>query len=55
MVCAKCQKLTKSTTLATPEVKKKSEIYYGSPATTSKASGSKSATVGQTGIGKVST
>ncbi|KFA52010.1 hypothetical protein S40293_11210 [Stachybotrys chartarum IBT 40293] len=51
MVCAKCQKLVKGTTLATPDVKKKSEMYYGSPAG-SKASGSKSATLGNTGIGK---
>ena len=55
MVCAKCQKLSRGTTLATPEVKKKSEIYHGSPASSSKAAGtSKSATLGQTGIGKVS-
>ncbi|KAK4163471.1 microtubule-associated protein CRIPT-domain-containing protein [Cladorrhinum sp. PSN259] len=51
MVCAKCQKLTK-TTLATPGVKKKSEMYYGSPASSSAASSSKSATLGQTGISK---
>ncbi|EHK47989.1 hypothetical protein TRIATDRAFT_142817 [Trichoderma atroviride IMI 206040] len=51
MVCSKCLKLTKSTKLATPEVKKKSEIYYGSPAS-SKASGSKSATLGNTGVSK---
>ncbi|KAK3996081.1 microtubule-associated protein CRIPT-domain-containing protein [Cladorrhinum sp. PSN332] len=49
MVCAKCQKLTK-TTLATPGVKKKSEMYHGSPASSS--SSSKSATLGQTGISK---
>jgi hypothetical protein len=55
MVCAKCQKLSKSTTLATPAVKKKSEMYYGSPAGSSK-SGDKtktSATLGNNGIGKV--
>ena len=53
MVCAKCQKLSKGTTLATPEVKKKSEMYYGSSATSSsKASGTKSTTLGQNGIGK---
>ncbi|CAL3968603.1 hypothetical protein PZA11_004632 [Diplocarpon coronariae] len=54
MVCAKCTKIAKSTTLATPGVKKKSEIYYGSPAASSK-SGDKtktSATLGQNGIGK---
>lgn len=53
MVCGKCQKLSK-TTLATPDVKKKSEMYYGSPAGSStKASGSKSATLGQNGVIKV--
>lgn len=56
MVCSRCQKASKSTTLATPNVKKKSEIYYGSPAGSSK-SGDKSktsATLGNNGIGKVS-
>ncbi|KAJ4392201.1 hypothetical protein N0V93_005826 [Gnomoniopsis smithogilvyi] len=48
MVCSKCQKLSKGTTLATPGVKKKTEMYHGSPA----ASSSKSVTQGQTGIGK---
>ncbi|KAJ9151777.1 hypothetical protein NKR23_g2842 [Pleurostoma richardsiae] len=57
MVCAKCQKLSKGTTLATPAVKKKSEMYYGSPASASSSSrgsggATKSATLGQTGIGK---
>ncbi|KAK4092424.1 hypothetical protein Purlil1_3045 [Purpureocillium lilacinum] len=53
MVCAKCQKLSKGTTLATPEVKKKSEMYYGSPASSSKAAGAnKSTTLAQSGIGK---
>ncbi|PFH58797.1 hypothetical protein XA68_13189 [Ophiocordyceps unilateralis] len=51
MVCAKCQKL-KSTTLATPEVKKKSDIYYGSPASASSSKTTKSTTLGQTGIAK---
>jgi hypothetical protein len=59
MVCSKCQKLSKSTTtLATPGVKKKSEIYFGSPATTSSKAADKtktSATLGNNGIGKVST
>ena len=57
MVCTKCSKLTKSTTLATPGVKKKSEIYFGSVAASSSKSGDKtktSATLGQNGIGKVS-
>ncbi|EFY90208.1 hypothetical protein J3458_007241 [Metarhizium acridum] len=52
MVCTKCQKLSK-TTLATPDVKKKSEMYYGSPAaSSSKPSGSKSTTLGQSGVVK---
>ncbi|KAK4457191.1 microtubule-associated protein CRIPT-domain-containing protein [Cladorrhinum samala] len=53
MVCGKCQKLTK-TTLATPGVKKKSEMYLGSPASSSASTSSKgkSATLGQTGISK---
>ncbi|GAB1320486.1 hypothetical protein MFIFM68171_10696 [Madurella fahalii] len=51
MVCAKCQKLNK-TTLATPGVKKKSEMYYGSPASSSSSLGKKSATIGQTGVSK---
>ncbi|PHH70572.1 hypothetical protein CDD80_5932 [Ophiocordyceps camponoti-rufipedis] len=49
MVCAKCQKL-KSTTLATPEVKKKNDIYYGSPASTS--SSKTTTTLGNSGIAK---
>jgi hypothetical protein len=32
MVCAKCQKTVKQTELATPGVKRKNEMYYGSPA-----------------------
>ncbi|KAK3322160.1 hypothetical protein B0H66DRAFT_601628 [Apodospora peruviana] len=52
MVCAKCQKKTK-TTLATPGVKKKSEMYYGSPASSSFTGGDKKpATLGQSGISK---
>jgi hypothetical protein len=58
MVCAKCQKL-QGTKLATPDVKRKSDIYHGSPASSSSKSGSssdkKSATLGQTGVGKVCT
>ncbi|KAF7546879.1 hypothetical protein G7046_g9177 [Stylonectria norvegica] len=53
MVCAKCQKLSKGTTLATPGVKKKSDMYHGSPAGTKSGVGAtKSATIGQNGIGK---
>ncbi|KAL2107141.1 hypothetical protein VUR80DRAFT_5642 [Thermomyces stellatus] len=52
MVCSKCQKLSKKTTLVTPEVKKKSEIYYGSPATSSKGTDKKSAAAANAGISK---
>lgn len=54
MVCFKCQKKLKSTELATPGVKRKNEMYYGSPASTvgGAAKGSK-ATIGSTGVGKV--
>ncbi|KAI9055654.1 hypothetical protein LZ554_000597 [Drepanopeziza brunnea f. sp. 'monogermtubi'] len=54
MVCGKCQKVTKTTTLATPGVKKKSEMYYGSPAGSSKSSDKSktSATLGNNGIAK---
>lgn len=60
MVCAKCQKLVKQTQLATPEVKKKNEMYFGSPASgsgasTKSTSGLKGAgvTLGSTGVSKV--
>ena len=56
MVCAKCQKLQKSTELATPGVKRKNESYYGSPALSAKGDDAKSkssATLGSTGVGKV--
>lgn len=52
MVCAKCQKLLKKNELATPAVKRKNDIYLGSPTVDSKTSKS-SATLGATGIGKV--
>ncbi|TPX10863.1 uncharacterized protein E0L32_008252 [Thyridium curvatum] len=55
MVCSKCAKLSKGTTLATPGVKKKSEMYYGSPAASSSSTASgpkKSATLGNTGVTK---
>lgn len=53
MVCAKCQRQSKGTTLVTPAVKKKSEMYYGSPASSSSSgTGKKSATLGETGISK---
>jgi len=55
MVCAKCQK-TRKTILATPGIKRKSEMYYGSPAGSKlgeKDKSRSSATMGSTGIGKV--
>ncbi|EDN92946.1 hypothetical protein SS1G_08811 [Sclerotinia sclerotiorum 1980 UF-70] len=55
MVCAKCQKKSSGTTsLATPEVKKKNDMYFGSPAgsSSSKAGTKTSATLGNNGIGK---
>ncbi len=54
MVCTKCQKVQKATELATPSVKRKHDMYYGSPASSSSNNGGKpSATLGNTGIGKV--
>ena len=54
MVCTKCQKLEKQTELATPVVKKKNELYYGSPALAATNKQSKpSAILGNAGIGKV--
>ncbi|KAI9760973.1 MAG: 54S ribosomal protein L17 mitochondrial [Chaenotheca gracillima] len=54
MVCAKCQRLQKSTQLATPGVKRKSEMYYGSSASSKSNDKSKasSSTLGNNGIGK---
>ena len=56
MVCAKCQRSLQKTTLATPGVKRKSDLYYGSPAGDKKSSSTagttSSATLGATGIGK---
>lgn len=56
MVCAKCQKKVKDTKLATPEVKKKNEMYYGSAAgsSTKSTGGGKGAgaTLGNTGVSK---
>ncbi|KAI9859444.1 MAG: hypothetical protein M1824_003785 [Vezdaea acicularis] len=48
MVCAKCQKIS-TTPLATPGVKRKNEMYYGSPA---KKEERASATLGHNGVGK---
>ncbi len=53
MVCTKCAKLATGTKLATPGVKRKSDMYYGSPASTSAGAEKKSATLGQSGVGKV--
>jgi hypothetical protein len=47
MVCAKCQKTINPTELATPGVKRKNEMYYGSPA------GDKNKTTLSGGISKV--
>ena len=52
MVCAKCQKL-KSTSLVTPAVKKKNEMYYGSPAGSTGRVEKSSATNGSAAAGKV--
>lgn len=54
MVCAKCQRTLQKTTLATPGVKRKNEMYYGSPAGDKSRSipAPRSATLGATGIGK---
>ncbi|KAL2040394.1 hypothetical protein N7G274_006837 [Stereocaulon virgatum] len=50
MVCAKCQKTQEKTKLATPRVKHKNDIYYGSSTSGSKSSSP--ATLGQNGVGK---
>ena len=55
MVCAKCQKKLKSTELATPGVKRKNDMYYGSPASTlGGGSATGKATLGTSGVSKVS-
>ena len=51
MVCSKCQKSQKRTELATPSVKRKSDMYFGSPASSDKSKSS--ATSNSAGIGKV--
>ncbi|PWY69143.1 hypothetical protein BO70DRAFT_365958 [Aspergillus heteromorphus CBS 117.55] len=43
MVCSKCAKKLKQTELATPGVKRKAEMYYGSPSTTLGGAGASSA------------
>lgn len=55
MVCGKCQKKLKATELATPGVKSKNDMYYGSPSGTLGGGPAKGkATLGSTGVGKVS-
>lgn len=57
MVCGKCQKKIKKNELATPGVKRKGEMYYGSPAATVGGGGDASKskpTLGNSGVGKVS-
>ncbi|KAF6224898.1 hypothetical protein HO133_010092 [Letharia lupina] len=51
MVCAKCQKSQKKTELATPGVKRKNDLYLGSPASNDK--GKSSATSNASGVGKI--
>lgn len=51
MVCAKCQSKLKKTTLATPDVKKKNEMYLGS-GTSAAGTAKGKATLGNTGISK---
>lgn len=54
MVCSKCAKKLKSTQLATPDVKRRSEMYYGSSSSTNSSDKTKGkSTLGNTGIGKV--
>ncbi|KAJ5200608.1 PDZ-binding protein CRIPT [Penicillium cf. griseofulvum] len=54
MVCSKCQKKLKATELATPGVKNKNDMYYGSPSSKLGGAdkGKAKATLGATGIGK---
>ncbi|KAJ5690673.1 hypothetical protein N7462_005065 [Penicillium macrosclerotiorum] len=52
MVCGKCQKKLKTTELATPGVKRKNDMYYGSPSTTVGGPSKSKPTLGATGIGK---
>ncbi|PLN81244.1 microtubule-associated protein CRIPT-domain-containing protein [Aspergillus taichungensis] len=52
MVCSKCAKKLKSTQLATPDVKRRSEMYYGSSSSTNSTDKKGKSTLGNTGIGK---
>lgn len=58
MVCSKCQKKLEKTELATPAVKKKNDMFYGSTMSTMGGGGGgeskkSSATLGNTGVSKV--
>ncbi|PGH23766.1 hypothetical protein AJ80_02196 [Polytolypa hystricis UAMH7299] len=57
MVCSRCQKKLQKTELATPAVKRKNDMYYGSPSSTLGGGGGgkgqkSSATLGNTGVTK---
>ena len=55
MVCSTCASKVKPTTLATPGVKHKKDLYYGSAASSSASASEaakRSATLGNTGVGK---
>ena len=59
MVCSKCAKKLAKTELATPAVKRRADMYYGSPSTSlgggsSSKSAKPSPTLGNTGVSKVS-
>ena len=59
MVCSKCAKKLAKTELATPAVKRRTDMYYGSPSTSfgggsSSKSAKPSPTLGNTGVSKVS-
>ena len=51
MVCTKCQRLQKKTELVTPSVKRKSDLYLGSPASNDRSKSSLTTNV--SGVGKV--
>ena len=51
MVCVKCQTSRKITELATPDVKRKNDLYLGSPASNNKNKSSTPSSA--SGIGKV--
>ena len=51
MVCVKCQRLQKKTELVTPSVKRKNDLYLGSPASHERSKSS--ATSNTSGVVKV--